>query len=332
MRATKYEPILTETYENLVDFVPTENSIYIYGDGVEARAAHVVSLRSSSPSLTYFRVENESQNGFQIAGREGDYFLRSRTSLASLWEGLKKGTRIYIDMTGLTHPVWAALLRSAVLAELEVLFVYVEPDKYTRSNAPVDGQIYDLSARVNGVSPLAGFAVLSTQTADKYIFVPLLGFEGTRLRFLLEQVQPGSEQIFPVLGSPGFKPWYVFESYLGNRNALSETSAWQSIRSAAGNCPFSCHYVLMDLHQSNPDAILKIALIGTKPHALGAVLFSLVSGCQTELVYDHPMRKHGRTEGTDRLLVYHVSAIVSFEMVKGLERPQGRRIRRSSND
>lgn len=327
MRETRDEPILTDTYTHVSDFAPLANSIYIYGDGVEVRAGHVARLRVSSPTLTFYRIENESQSEFRIAEKNCSYFLRSNSSLASIWNGVDKVTRVYIDMTGLTHPVWAAILKSAVQAMLEVLFVYVEPDKYVRSNTPIDGQIYDLSMSISGIAPLAGFAVLSSKTIEEFIFVPLLGFEGTRLRFLVEQVQPGYEQIFPVIGSPGYKPWYVFESYLGNRSALEDTSAWQSVRYAAGNCPFSCYYLLLDLHRSNPGAVVKIALIGTKPHALGAVLFSLASGCQTELIYDHPIRKHGRTDGTERLLVYHVSAMLTNGIVNSVEPPLGRRRR-----
>lgn len=327
MRVAKDEPILSDTYAHVTDFIPLAHSIYIYGEGVEDRAAHVSRLRISSPTLTFYRVERESQNNFFITEKNCLYLLRSNNSLASIWDGIASGTHIYIDMTGLTHPVWAAILRSAVNAKLNVLFVYVEPDKYVRSNAPVEGQIFDLSTRTSGISPLAGFAVLSAKTAEEFIFVPLLGFEGTRLRFMIEQVQPGYDQIFPVIGSPGYKPWYVFESYLGNRSALEETSSWQSVRYAAGNCPFSCYYLLLDLHKSNPEAIIKIALIGIKPHALGAVLFSLASGCPTELIYDHPTRKRGRTDGTERLLVYHVSAMLTNGIVSGVEPPQGRRRR-----
>ena len=56
---------------------------------------------------------------------------------------------------------------------------------------------------------------------------------------------------------------------------------------------------------------MKIAMVGTKPHALGAVLFALTNPARAELIYDHPIRKPGRTGGSDRLLVYHVGAIAS---------------------
>jgi len=213
-----------------------------------------------------------------------------------------------VDITGLTHPVWAAILRAALVARFDVLAVYVEPNRYARSSAPVEGQIYDLSMRIAGIAPMPGFTWISTTVSD-FVFVPLLGFEGTRLRHVIEQVQPGAGRIVPVIGAPGFKPWYVFETYAGNRTALEEEDAWEAAEYASASCPFSCYYLLQDIARRHPSSALKVAMIGTKPHALGAVLFAITNPEKIELVYDHPIRKPGRTGGADRLYVYYVSAV-----------------------
>ena len=52
--------------------------------------------------------------------------------------------------------------------------------------------------------------------------------------------------------------------------------------------------------------VLKVAAIGTKPHSIGAVLQAIAHPERIELVYDHPIRKAGRTEGEYRTLLYHV--------------------------
>ena len=219
----------------------------------------------------------------------------------------------------LTHPVWAAILRAALVARFDVLAVYVEPNRYARSAAPVEGQIYDLSMRITGIAPMPGFAWIST-TASDFVFVPLLGFEGTRMRHVIEQVQPGAGRIVPVIGAPGFKPWYVFETYAGNRAALEEEDAWEAAEYAPANCPFSCYYLLQEIARRHPLAALKVAMIGTKPHALGAILFAITNPEKIELVYDHPIRKAGRTDGADRLYVYHVGAIAGGVSAPSLTR------------
>jgi hypothetical protein len=55
--------------------------------------------------------------------------------------------------------------------------------------------------------------------------------------------------------------------------------------------------------------MLRIAPIGTKPHAIGSILFAINNPDIVELVYDHPVRKKQRTEGTARLHAYHVSVL-----------------------
>jgi hypothetical protein len=80
---------------------------------------------------------------------------------------------------------------------------------------------------------------------------------------------------------------------------------------ARANCPFSLYYALEDVGEKFPKHLLKVAPIGTKPHALGAVLFALSNPDTTELVYDNPVRKAGRTSGRARMLVYAISEFLS---------------------
>lgn len=330
MRETKELPVLTDTFENAKDFKPLENSIYIFASTGELRASHIESWRSSIQGVKLCEICYETQSSFQLKGDSSFISLRSDIEIRALWNDAAPGVKIYLDITGLTHSVWAGILKAAISAKLEVLAVYVEPDMYSRSSAPVEGQIYDLSASIQGISPLPGFATLSSRNSEKFTFIPLLGFEGPRLRYIVEQIQPGYENITPIVGSPGFKPWYVFETYIGNKGALTETEAWQAVRYAPANCPFSCFYLLEEIAVDSVGRSLKIALIGTKPHALGAVLFTLSNSIPVELVHDHPIRKAGRTGGTARLLVYHVSALFDEASAVFSKRPVNRP-RRSIN-
>ncbi|WP_196488896.1 hypothetical protein [Burkholderia diffusa] len=309
MRDIRREPILTDTYETVAQFRPVEGSAYIYRVSGEDRSSHTSQWRSQCRNVLFIEIESETPAGFRIKGDERDYFLRGAASLLSLIQPLGAGRIVYIDITGLSHPTWAAIVRSAVASRVELRVVYVEPNRYTRSGAPLEGQIYDLSSRIAGIAPMPGFATITD--TDASLFVPLLGFEGARFRHVIEHVQPTPGGVVPIIGLPGFKPWYVFETYIGNRTALTETDAWQKVMYAPANCPFSCFYLLRRLAEMHPMALLKVAMIGTKPHALGAVMFALTSSDRIELIYDNPIRKDGRTDGSDRLLVYHVGAITS---------------------
>lgn len=323
MRELKREPILTDTFESVSLFTPVPGSAYIYRVSNEDRSGHTGQWRQSCNDVQLIEVTTESVSGFQVYGVEEEFFLRSAASLSRLLAPLGTGRVLYVDITGLSHPTWAALIRAAIAARMEVRAVYVEPYWYKRSAAPLEGQIYDLSARIAGIAPMPGFATIAT--TEESVFVPLLGFEGARFRYVIEQVQPSHERIVPVVGIPGFKPWYVFETYMGNRAALEETSAWHHIEFVPANCPFSCFYLLQELARRHPNSTLKVAMIGTKPHALGAVMFALTSPSRIELIYDNPIPMEGRTDGLDRLLVYHVGAITAGAGGSAMTTGAGRR-------
>jgi hypothetical protein len=236
--------------------------------------------------------------------------LRSSSHLANFWKSLNR-QNAYLDITGLSHHVWAPLLKSALSQGVKLAVVYMEPKEYRFSITPTEGEIFDLSERITGIAPLPGFTSLRNFDGDNICFIPLLGFEGTRLAYLLEQVQPPGKKIVPVVGLPGFRLEYPFFTYLGNQSHLATTKAWKNVRFATANNPFSLFHLLADISEHFPNDQLKIAPIGTKPHALGAVLFAITQPVRVELVYDHPLRKKDRTDGTARLLVYHVSVFLN---------------------
>ena len=146
---------------------------------------------------------------------------------------------------------------------------------------------------------------------DLVLFVPFLGFEGHRLAYVLEQVQPPGRNIVPIIGVPGFLPVFPFHTYLGNKNILANGTLHTQIRHIMANSAFDAFYMLQEISSDYPHHTLKIAPIGTKPHALGAVLFTLCTERSVEIVYDHPIRKPNRTTGSANILVYEIDRLLS---------------------
>lgn len=302
-------PLLTDIYE-LADFRPESGSAYVFAASGEQRSAHSSQWQSSVAGVTFVQVTDQGslEITLDIGGQLHRVPLRSLTAIDAVWPRLNPDL-VYLDITGLSHHVWAPLLRSSLQNVRTVRVVYVEPSDYRFSPTPTEGQIFDLSESIQGIAPIPGFASLVDGPVEQVCFVPLLGFEGPRFAYILEQVQPPGGKIVPIIGVPGFRIEFPFHAYLGNRSVLSESRAWKDVRFAAANCPFSLFYLLQDIAAQFAGDRLVIAPIGTKPHALGAVLFCLASAEPAELVYDHPIRKPSRTAGAARLLVYHVSSL-----------------------
>ena len=311
-------PLLTRLYEDWESFELEQGSTFIHGTSVEERSIHPTKWELAANGvnfLSFSSFENSRDRDFShctanLGGSEIKLQLRSGNQLRDFFSKIKSKI-IYLDITGLSHHVWAPLLRAAVATSKQVYVVYVEPRTYKFSPTPTEAEIFDLSETIHGISPLPGFSVLSEpDNEESVLFVTFLGFEGHRLAYVLEQVQPPGKKIFPIIGVPGFMPVFPFHAYLGNRNILSQGTLHTQTRHIMANSAFDAFYILQQISTAYPDHALKIAPIGTKPHGLGAVLFTLSTDRSVEIVYDHPIRKPNRTIGNANILLYEINQLL----------------------
>lgn len=242
--------------------------------------------------------------------------LFERDDLAKMLQELPQP--VYLDITGLSHRMWAPLVAASSVSAADVRLIYVEPAEYLGGTFKDSQRIYDLSTKFEGMRPLPGFSYLSRESDDDEMgtFVPMVGFEGSRLAYVLSQVEPDFDKTFPVVGVPGFRPDYAFYAYEANRRSLERAYLFKRVQYAKANCPFEAFNLLREIHAFSPDDSLRIAMIGTKPHALGAVLYALARPGEVELVYDNPVRKRDRTKGQARLIEYALSAFLRSELFR----------------
>ena len=313
------KPLLTRLYDGWDSFELESGSTYIHGTSVEARSIHPTAWEEATKDVTFVRfssLENTPSRDFSRCTVEMDgvvsmLHLRGGSQLRAFLLKIKSRV-VYLDITGLPHHVWAPLLRAAITIPKEISVVYVEPRSYTFSPTPTESEIFDLSEAIHGILPLPGFGVLNEPEDEELVlFVPFLGFEGHRFAYVLEQVQPPRRNIVPIIGVPGFMPEFPFHTYLGNRNILAQGDLHTQIRHAIANSAFDAFYLLQKIATDYPQHLLKIAPIGTKPHALGAILFTLWTERRVEIVYDHPIRKPNRTIGSANILLYEIGQLLS---------------------
>lgn len=253
--------------------------------------------------------EEDSLSTFRIGSADGiQVTMRRRETLEGLLARFS-GRTVFIDYTGLSHHVWMPLLKVGIDKGLDFRFIYTEPETYQFVANPRLSDFFDLSEKIRGIQPIPTFSKLSDPPSKTPVLVPLLGFEGTRFKHVIETLQPEGQDIVPVVGIPGFKLDFPFHSYRGNADALSLNRAWENVRFSDAACPFSLFDTLMDIGKVRSGNFLQISPIGTKPHALGAALFAMLHP-ETELVYDHPVRKKQRSAGAGRCHIYNVSEFV----------------------
>lgn len=278
------------------------DSAILFAETDEPRSRFVSGLASASDGALRVKI-GEGDTGYELLVGEQQFSARDTEGLGKALAQLARG-RIYIDMTGLTHSAWAPLVKAALSFGLRCSVLYVEPDSYRFSAVGSEGEIFDLSERIEGVRPIPGFDAIGASDDETY-FVPLLGFEGVRFAHLLANIDVPAYQVRPVVGAPGYHIEFPEYSFLGNADALLADSHWTRVQYARADCAFSLYRTLTRMRDSSVgDGTMMIAPIGTKPHALGAVLYTLCSGTKAELVYDHPRRSPGRTTGVGKLIEF----------------------------
>jgi hypothetical protein len=218
------------------------------------------------------------------------------------------GGNLFIDVSGLPHHIWAALLRFGVAKGLRVRIMYIEPRHYRYHRSPSSNSFFDLSEGNLGLSPLPGLASLdSDQNSSQRIFVPLLGFEGTRALYLQQQLDPEPPRTVPVVGVPGFRAEYPSIAIACNLDFLDEVDAYSDVRTVPASDVFGVMDTIAEIEREHPGKRLLIAPVGTKPHAVGAVLYAIRHRSAVELLYDNPIKRPQRTSGIGKVHIYTVA-------------------------
>lgn len=248
-------------------------------------------LRDSSPDTVTVIKNDEIQN----------VLLTDEALLLTLI----KSDKVLIDITALSHHIWAPLFKTYIKAGKQVRILYVEPDGYKAHPSPASANLFDLSISYGGLSPLPGFSKLAGPAdEDAVIFVTFLGFEGNRATRIINQIEP-PPRVIPVVGTPGFKINYPAITVTCNRSFLSDFTCNSDIRLAKASCPFEAFEILVSIRRDFPNHYLYIAPVGTRPHALGALHYAMKNESHCEILFDHPVRQSNRTSGQGLIHVFN---------------------------
>lgn len=290
------------TNVDLSDILDNE-TIIVAANATETRGQLPLweTLRNSgSDRIISLELNDNETVSVCIGDGEHNIYLRDEQQL----DELTNKERLFIDISGLPHNVWAPLLKSAHKQKIPTRILYAEPESYKPHPSPASATLFDLSVEFLGLSPLPGFVCLTgPPDENKCLFVAMLGFEGNRPERLVLQIDP-TPKVIPVVGVPGFQLEFPAFTVACNRVLLEDYHAHSELRYARASCPFEAYSKLSEIQKDYPDYYMYIAPIGTKPHSLGAIWYSLNNPNNTEIMFDYPIRKAGRTKGLGIIHIY----------------------------
>lgn len=216
---------------------------------------------------------------------------------------------ILIDITGLKQPVFFYLLKiiHQNFHPRKILIAYTEPLKYKRKGN--NKEEFNLTEDFLGIKALPGF-IRPIDNSKEKVLVALIGFEGNRFSYVFQELTPDLRKTHAITGFPPFRPGWQYFSYSCNKNILEASKAFHNLHRATAFEPFSAYDILNSIKEQYPNGQLSIVPLGTKPHALGAVLFAIQNN-DVRLIYDFPLITNNfRTEGVGQAYIYDITNIL----------------------
>ena len=288
-----------------------EGALYFYEQDTEDRSVYCSKeFRINNPHVNFIGIVERADDMVDLMedGKPADSLNLHRALMILTVIREKNPSCVYLDVTGMNCRVAAPILKVLLEEGIEARVVYAEPKDYIVKEFQKEGLHNDLSEMVDGVRPLPGFANLIPYEKSP-VFVSLLGFEGGRFAYLVSDQNPSDEQIRPIIGVPGYKMDYPYISIWGNRNILATRRCWRYIDYAEANSIVDIYFKLNDIYKANHKCRMVVAPIGTKPHAIGAIIYAIKHPSEVELLYDNPKRTLHRTNGVGRVSICDVTKL-----------------------
>lgn len=298
----KFSHQLEVSAKQLIGQMP---NVIIVGSTLDDRGTYIRELIGRSSKSVVIEVSYDAENINFIIDGNSIPFRNINSTLDTI---IGAPDEILIDTTtvGVAELLYILRWLKKYNRSTNVKMTYIEPGKYpplNEANNEFGRHTFNLSSHSLGYKSLPGFTVTSN---SKSHLIALLGFERVRLGQLLENDEGAFiGSLTPVFGVPGFKPSYDKHSAFQNIESILAKGEKPEFSSA--NNPFETYSKLEYLRSCYPDTVINIAPIGTKPMAIGACLFALKNiGKKVGVMYDHPVKKKGRTEGISRIHLFSV--------------------------
>ena len=287
------------------------DAVFFYEQDTEDRSVYCMNeLRTNNPTVKFIGIVEAEDDMIDlwVDGEQIDRLSLHSAASILVFVRQRRPSCVYLDVTGMNCRVAAPFLKVFLENKVSTKVVYAEPSDYIVEEFQKEGIHKDLSETVDGVKPLPGFVNLIPYD-DSPVFVSLLGFEGGRFAYLVSNQNPYDEKIRPIIGVPGYKMNYPYISLWGNRHILTQHRCWDHIEYAEANSIVDIYFKLNHIFNESHHSRMMVAPIGTKPHAIGAILYAIKHPNEVELLYDNPKRTLHRTEGVGRVSICDVTKL-----------------------
>ncbi len=177
---------------------------------------------------------------------------------------------------------------------------YIRPEKYVSESGNIG---YELCQQIGAVDAVPGFAKRET---DNQTLCAFLGFEGVRLKGVLEAVH-SFEKLIPIVAFPSGTPQWYNVTMWNSMDILQSEGKNLSVHKCYSESVFEAFDLLNSTISQDETVVL--APLGTRPHSMACAIYACHHGA-TRIVYDFVVENDRRAMGIADITVYHLSSFI----------------------
>lgn len=186
--------------------------------------------------------------------------------------------------------------------------LYLEPQQYkTHNNTYSEKRNFELSTGFEGYIGIPGQSLVFERT-DKAVF--FCGYESERLDRTFEELDIIGKNSQLVFGIPPFNSGWDMNSYSNHISVIEKQNIQKHFYYCGAANPLAvCEKLEVFYNALEADERLFIIPIGTKPMAIGACIYKISKddNYRLSILYDHPIKKIGRSTKISRWNLYNIS-------------------------
>jgi len=209
---------------------------------------------------------------------------------------------ILLDMSSLDNVLIMFLTKQLLtrIAPSSFLASYIRPINYINESGNIG---YKLCQQIGSVDAVPGFAKRET---DNQILCAFLGFEGVRLKRILETIH-SFEKFIPIVAFPSGTPQWYNVTIWNSMDILQSEDRNLSIYKCYSESIFEAVNLLNSVISADETVVL--APLGTRPHSLACAIFACLHEA-TRIIYDFVVENEHRAIGISDITIYHLSSYI----------------------
>lgn len=177
---------------------------------------------------------------------------------------------------------------------------YIRPEKYKSESGNVG---YELCEKIGAVDAVPSF---TKREAENQALCAFLGFEGVRLKGVLEAVH-GFDKLIPIVAFPSGAPQWYNVTMWNSMDVLQSEGKNLSVHKCYSESVFEAVNLLDNIIAQDETVVL--APLGTRPHSMACAIFACHHE-STRILYDFVKESNHRAIGIADITIYHLSSFI----------------------